>query len=111
MPTPTETPGASILTPSLAQEIAGETSAIIGLNIIITDAAGIVIGSGDRTRVGTFHEASLEVVETQRVTSHNTQEARQLEGVRPGMTLPIVHDGVAVGTVGITGSPARFRRF
>ena len=27
------------------------------------------------------------------------------------MTLPIVHDGVGVGTVGITGTPARVRRF
>jgi carbohydrate diacid regulator len=99
------------LSPALAQEIAGETSAIIGLNIIITDADGIVIGSGDRSRVGTFHEASLEVVRTQRSTSHNAEEAAKLVGVRPGMTLPIVHLGVGVGTVGITGSPDRIRRF
>src|SRR6185436_7091622 len=90
--------GSAFLTPALAQEIAGETSAIIGLNIIITDADGIVIGSGDQSRVGTFHEASVEV-------------ARRLIGVRPGMTLPIVHEGAAVGTVGITGSPAEARRF
>ena len=104
-------PGASVLSPSLAQEIAGETSSIIGLNVIITDAAGIVIGSGDRSRVGSFHEASLEVIRTQRSTSHNAQEAGKLEGVRPGMTLPIVHEGVGVGTVGITGAPARVSQF
>jgi carbohydrate diacid regulator len=99
------------LSPALAQEIAGETSAIIGLNIIITDADGIVIGSGDRSRVGTFHEASLEVIRTQRSASHNDEEAAALVGVRPGMTLPIVHRGVGVGTVGITGKPERIRRF
>jgi len=104
-------PESGILTPALAQEIAGDTSAIIGLNIIITDANGIVIGSGDQTRVGTFHEASLEVVETQTAAAHNAEEARLLTGVRPGMTLPIVHDGTAVGTVGITGTPAQARRF
>jgi carbohydrate diacid regulator len=105
-------PGAStVLTPSLAQEIAGETSGIIGLNIIITDADGIVIGSGDRSRVGTFHEASIEVSQTQRARSHSAAEARALSGVRPGLTLPIVHGGVGVGTVGITGTPARVRRF
>ncbi len=54
--------GLTFLTPALAQEIAGDTSAIIGLNIIITDADGIVIGGGDQSRVGTFHEASVEVV-------------------------------------------------
>jgi carbohydrate diacid regulator len=101
----------SFLTPALAQEIAGETSAIIGLNVIITDADGLVIGSGDESRIGSFHEASLPVVETLRSAWHNAEEARRLVGVRPGMTLPIVHAGVAVGTVGITGSPSRVRRF
>jgi len=104
-------PESGILTPALAQEIAGDTSAIIGLNIIITDANGIVIGSGDQSRVGTFHEASLEVVETQTAAAHTAEEARRLTGVRPGMTLPIVHDGASVGTVGITGTPAQARRF
>ncbi|MBO0747075.1 MAG: helix-turn-helix domain-containing protein [Acidimicrobiaceae bacterium] len=103
--------GPGILTPALAQEIAGETSAIIGLNILITDADGMVMGSGDQSRVGTFHEASLEVVRTQTPAAHNAKQARELTGVRPGMTLPIVHDGTAVGTVGITGTPSQARRF
>jgi carbohydrate diacid regulator len=111
MAAPSITDPSAVLDLALAQEIAGETSAIIGLNIIITDADGIVIGSGDRSRVGTFHEASLEVIQTQRSTSHNAEEAAKLVGVRPGMTLPIVHRGVGVGTVGITGSPERIRRF
>ena len=66
----------AILTPALAQEIAGDTSTIIGLNIIITDAGGIVLGSGDRTRVGSFHEASLSVVEHRREESHTTRKKR-----------------------------------
>jgi len=70
MATPSSADPASVLSPPLAQEIAGETSAIIGLNIIITDAEGIVIGSGDRSRVGTFHEASLDVIRTQRSAAH-----------------------------------------
>ncbi|MGI3202088.1 sugar diacid recognition domain-containing protein [Streptomyces sp. GLT-R25] len=54
-----------MLSPSLAQEIAGDTSAVIGFNVLITDADGMVIGSGDTHRVGTFHEASVEVIRTQ----------------------------------------------
>ena len=104
-------PDSGILTPALAQEIAGDTSAIIGLNIIITDAEGIVIGSGDVTRVGSFHEASLGVVASQRVESHTAEEAAKLTGVRPGMTLPIIHEGAVVGTVGITGTPSQVTRF
>ncbi|MEU1519152.1 sugar diacid recognition domain-containing protein [Streptomyces sp. NPDC005811] len=100
-----------MLSPSLAQEIAGDTSAVIGFNVLITDAEGVVIGSGDSSRVGTFHEASVEVIRTQEPATHNASQAQQLRGVRPGVTLPLVTDGQAVGTVGITGTPAQVRRF
>jgi len=100
-----------MLSPSLAQEIAGDTSAVIGYNVLITDATGMVIGSGDSTWVGTFHEASVEVVRTQEPATHNASQALNLRGVRPGVTLPLVSDGQAVGTVGITGTPAQVRRF
>jgi carbohydrate diacid regulator len=102
---------ASTLTPTLAQEIAGDTSEIIGFNVLITDRDGNVIGSGDRSRVGSFHEASVEVVRTIQPATHDAVQARKLRGVRPGITLPIVLGQTALGTVGITGSPAQVRRF
>ncbi|MEU0246125.1 sugar diacid recognition domain-containing protein [Streptomyces sp. NPDC006235] len=100
-----------MLSPSLAQEIAGDTSAVIGFNVLITDAEGMVIGSGDSSRVGTFHEASVEVVRSKEPATHNASQAQSLRGVRPGITLPLVTDGRAVGTVGITGTPAQVGRF
>ena len=102
---------APALTGALAQEIAGDTSEIIGYNVLITDRDGIVIGSGDRSRVGSFHEASVDVVRTVRAATHDAAQARALRGVRPGITLPIVLNETALGTVGITGSPAQVRRF
>ncbi|MGW2332026.1 CdaR family transcriptional regulator [Streptomyces sp. NPDC001700] len=100
-----------MLSPSLAQEIAGDTSAVIGFNVLITDSEGTVIGSGDQSRIGTFHEASVEVLRTQEPATHTTAQAQSLRGVRPGVTLPLVRDGHAVGTVGITGTPAQVGRF
>ncbi|KAB2340658.1 sugar diacid utilization regulator [Actinomadura rudentiformis] len=100
-----------MLAPALAQGIAGDTSAIIGYNVLITDRDGVVIGSGDTSRIGSFHEASVQVMLTQEAAAHSAGEARRLRGVRPGITLPIVIDGDAVGTVGITGSPAQVGRF
>lgn len=102
---------ASVLTPALAQEIAGSTTDIIGFNVLITDREGMVIGSGDRGRVGTFHEASVEVIRSQRAATHSATQARALRGVRPGITLPIVLGETSLGTVGITGSPGQVRRF
>jgi carbohydrate diacid regulator len=100
-----------MLSPVLAQQIAGETTEAIGHNVIITDSGGIVIGSGDERRVGSLHEASLEVMRSQESAWHTPEQARALTGVRPGMTLPLVIGGEAVGTVGITGSPRQVRRF
>jgi carbohydrate diacid regulator len=101
----------TLLTTDLAQEIAAETAEIIGFNVLITDPDGAVIGSGAVDRVGSVHEASLQVMKTLRPAWHSAEEARRLHGVRPGITLPIVLDGEALGTVGITGSPRQVRRF
>lgn len=100
-----------MLSAVLAQQIASETTEAIGHNVIITDAEAVVIGSGDETRVGTLHEASLEVMRTRESAWHTPEQARHLRGVRPGITLPLVLDDQAVGTVGITGSPRQVRRF
>jgi carbohydrate diacid regulator len=100
-----------MLTPPIAQEIARDTSAIIGLNVLITDKQGIVIGSGDTSRLGTFHEASVEVMRTLRPASHGAEAAGRLIGVHPGITLPILLNDDAVGTVGITGEPEQVERF
>lgn len=108
---PLNKPERTILTAALAQEIAADTSRIIGMNVLITDRDGTVIGNGDQTRKGTLHEASIEVLRTRNPVSHTAQQARELRGVKPGMTLPILLDGDVVGTVGITGSPADVRPF
>ncbi|HKS46486.1 MAG TPA: sugar diacid recognition domain-containing protein [Amycolatopsis sp.] len=100
-----------MLTPSLAQEIARETSEVCGFNVVITGRDGVIIGSGDPRRIGQFHEASVEVARTMRAAAHDAAAARRLSGVRPGITLPIVLDDEAIGTVGITGSPSVVRRF
>ncbi|ONI91756.1 hypothetical protein ALI22I_07290 [Saccharothrix sp. ALI-22-I] len=100
-----------MLASSIANEIAVDTSAIIGFNVLITDRDGIVIGSGDPDRVGSFHEASVEVVRRLCAMSHDPEAARRLSGVEPGITLPLVLNGEAVGTVGITGAPGQVERF
>jgi carbohydrate diacid regulator len=99
-----------VLTPELAGEIADETTRILGHNVLITDENARVIGSGDVSRVGSIHEASVSVLQSGDAASHNTEEAAALSGVLPGITMPIVLDGAVIGTVGITGSPVRVVR-
>jgi carbohydrate diacid regulator len=100
-----------MLSPAVAQEIADTITSAIGHNVLITDQAGRVIGSGDPSRVGTLHEASLDVVRQRAGAWHDTAAARRLAGVKAGMTLPLLLDREVVGTVGITGDPDTVRSF
>src|SRR5918995_552750 len=100
-----------VIAPEIAQEIADKTTEIIGYNVLITNDAGIVIGSGDKDRVGTFHEASVETIRRGIMTWHDVAAAEQLEGVKPGVTVPVVLENRTVGTVGITGKPNEVKRF
>ena len=95
----------------VAQEIADRISEAVGHNVLLTDAQGWVIGSGDPERVGTFHEASVPVIRRREVAWHDAKAARPLTGVQPGITLPLVIGKAAVGSVGITGDPAVVRPF
>ena len=69
---------------ALARQIANEITDVIGHNVLMTDESGIVIGSGDETRIGQFHEASVEVVRTRRTIAHSAEDVRDLVGTLPG---------------------------
>lgn len=103
--------GVAVLGQALAQQIADEITDVIGHNVLITDAAGVVMGSGDESRVGQFHEASVEVVRRRRTIVHTEQDARGLVGTLPGVTVPLTIDDDVVGTVGLSGPPEEVEQF
>jgi carbohydrate diacid regulator len=96
---------------ALAQQIANEITDVIGHNVLITDEAGIVLGSGDESRLGQFHEASVEVVRSRRTIAHSSEDVRDLVGTLPGVTIPLVIDDDVVGTIGLSGSPDEVVQF
>jgi carbohydrate diacid regulator len=96
---------------ALAQQIANEITDVIGHNVLITDESGIVLGSGDESRVGQFHEASVEVVRGRRTMAHSSEDVRDLIGTLPGVTIPLVIDDDVVGTIGLSGSPDEVVQF
>ena len=85
--------------------------AIIGHHVLVTDINGIVLGSDDRTRVGTLHEASLSVLASGKYAYHDHIAANNLAGTKPGMTIPLRIDGHIVGTIGITGNPESISQY
>ncbi|MFJ7366478.1 sugar diacid recognition domain-containing protein [Peribacillus frigoritolerans] len=93
----------------LAQEIADITSEVIGHDVLITDKDGIVLGSSDKSRIGTLHQASLGAIFRRKEMTHNEVVSSTLKGVKPGITTPIELSGEYVGTLGITGYPMKYR--
>ncbi|MDV2687495.1 sugar diacid recognition domain-containing protein, partial [Alkalihalophilus lindianensis] len=70
----------------IAQDIIEKTSEILQYPISITDNEGIIIGSSDKSRIGLFHQPSLEVIKKNiMVECKNNIEKRIL----PGVSVPL----------------------
>lgn len=99
-----------LLDEKLAQEIVQRTMEIIGCNINIMDAKGMIIASGDTERIGEIHDGALLVLSQERVVDIG-ENVHNLHGVRPGINLPLRLDGNVVGVIGLTGNPANLKDF
>ncbi len=95
----------------LAQEIVARTMKIIDSNINVMDARGRIIGSGDQDRIGELHEGALLALSQGRIVDIDDVIALHLQGVRPGINLPLRIDGDIVGVIGLTGNPGQLRQY
>lgn len=93
------------LNKQLAQEIVDRTMGIIGRNINVMDNRGVIIGSGDKSRIDDYHEGAVLVLEKGKGFAISDDEARKLNGVKAGINLPITFAEKIVGVIGITGPP------
>lgn len=96
-----------MLTPSLAQEIANKMMEVVPYNINIMDKNGVIIASGDESRVGFYHPAAHEAVKK----SQTMEVAENYNRMFRGLNMPIVFDKNVIGIVGITGDPTEVRPF
>ena len=100
-----------MLSPEIAQAIVNRTMEILGKNVNLMNTEGMIIASGDKERVGTFHEGALKVIRTQQKLEIWPRDVQSMTGVRPGINLPIRLNGEIVGVVGITGDPDEVRNY
>ncbi|SDE67593.1 carbohydrate diacid regulator [Paenibacillus sp. UNCCL117] len=95
----------------IAQTIVDNTSDIIGYPIIITDEKGSIIGSTDRSRLGSLHTATIDVLRKNQPVSYEEADAQALENVLPGIATPIVVGGKVIGVLGIAGIPHTINKY
>ncbi|MBR0620235.1 MULTISPECIES: CdaR family transcriptional regulator [Bacillus] len=97
------------LTAELAQEMVERTMRILDKNINVMNADGVIIGSGERNRIGQKHDGARLVLTSGNSMEIDHEASLRLEGVRPGINLPICFREQVVGVIGITGEPEDIR--
>ena len=93
------------ITHKLAQDIVDKTMSILERNINIMDGKGVIIGSGDKSRLNQFHEGAAQVIKEGKKLEIYSKDINHLMGAKPGINLPIEHNNKIIGVVGITGEP------
>ncbi|MCE0556337.1 sugar diacid recognition domain-containing protein [Motilimonas sp. E26] len=100
-----------IFDPRLAQQIVDRTMDIIGFNINVMNAKGVILASGDTQRINTVHEGALLAIANGRTVEIDLETANNLVGVKPGINLTLSFAGDVIGVVGITGEPDAIRNY
>lgn len=89
------------LTEQIAQDIVDKMMNVIPYNVNIMNSNGIIIGSGDKARIGTLHEIAVQVIAEDKLIA--VYEAKG--GARPGVNMPIHFNNKIMGVIGISGEP------
>ena len=79
----------AFLDPLLAQEIVTRTMRIIDYNVNVMDMHGIIVSSGESSRIGELHEGALQALKQARTVEVNEAMRDHLRGARPGINLPL----------------------
>lgn len=98
-----------LLTPGLAQQVIDALLPLVRQNVNLMDASGTIIASCQPRRLGSFHQGARDAL-AQQVTVEITPETMALfPGSLPGVNMPILLAGQAIGVVGISGHPDEVR--
>lgn len=85
----------------LAQEIADKVMMVIPHNVNIMDEVGLIIGSGDTDRIGTYHQGAITAITQGTIVSVYATEGSS----KPGVNIPIQFRNRIIGVIGISGEP------
>lgn len=87
------------LTPENAQKMVDKIMGIVPHNINIMDKYGVIIASGDKTRIGTSHKGAVKALEMREayVVYKDTETEKK------GINLPIFFNFDIEGVIGVSG--------
>ncbi|WMJ79345.1 sugar diacid recognition domain-containing protein [Clostridium sp. MB40-C1] len=95
------------LTNQLAQDIVNKMMEVIPYNVNIMNSEGVIIGSGDSTRIGKIHEGAVKAISLKKLVMIYKDKG----GAKPGVNMPIYFKGEIMGVIGISGEPDIVKQF
>jgi carbohydrate diacid regulator len=88
----------------VAQSIVEQTSTVLKVPMSITDEKGLIIGCTDVSRLGSYHEATKEVLRAGKAVEYSEENVKGRENVLPGVATPIFFQKEPIGVLGIVGN-------
>ncbi len=85
----------------LAQDIADKIMQEIPYNVNIMNEKGVIIGSGQKERIGALHNGAARAIEDGNMVTVYQERAEE----KPGVNIPITFQNEIIGVVGISGDP------
>ena len=94
----------------IAQKIVDSTMEVIdNRNVNIMDRDGMIIASGEKTRLNTYHKGADDVIKSGKIIEIYPKEVPDYPGAKEGVNLPIRVGDKIVGVVGVYGHPNEVR--
>jgi carbohydrate diacid regulator len=94
-----------ILSQELAQKCVDRIMKNLGHNINIMNNQGIIIASGSKERIGTYHIIAEKAVKKKKRIDVYKEDAEKYKGVKEGINMPFFYKSMIIGVIGITGNP------
>ena len=93
----------------LASQIVEAVYEVVKKDTNLIQPSGLIIGSTDRSRIGTYHVAGAYAI-TQGLPVSVDKE-HPFQGAREGINYPIFLDNQAIAAIGITGNPEELKAY
>lgn len=94
----------------IAQQVVDNLmEAIDNRNINIIDISGIIVASGEKKRIDTYHKGGDDVIKYGKTIEITSENVGQFQGAKEGVNMPINIEGKTIGVVGVYGQPDEVR--
>ncbi|QDW72575.1 hypothetical protein FND36_00065 [Lachnospiraceae bacterium KGMB03038] len=94
---------------ALAMQIVHAIYEVVKKDTNLISPSGMIIGSTDPDRIGSFHAAGAYALET--ASPVFVDESHPFQGSKSGINYPIFLDGTPIAVIGITGQPKELKSY